>query len=166
MRFFLIDRILAVEKGKAANFLKNVSHSEDYFTDHFPGSPIMPGVLILESFVQGAKLLISSSYDFSLYPELRCLRKAAFRHFVLPGDQLTISLVMAGVREQAVEIEAKAFASERLVAEATLELVWLPADVNPEVRERCQRLKQLFELLSSDPVSRAWESLARGADGS
>lgn len=160
MRFILLDRILRMENGKEGSFLKNVTQSEDYFTDHFPESPIMPGALILESFNQASQFLLGYARDFICYPELKQVTKVSFKHYVLPGDQLHVNLKIVEESEAEAVIKATAEVNGRIVCEATLALTLILGDRHPESKAQCQRLKDLYILLSSDPVSRAWESLA------
>lgn len=160
MRFILVDRILSVEKGQEGSFVKNVAQSEDFFSDHFPESPIMPGVLILESFDQASQLLLAYKRGFTCYPQLKQVVKVSFRHYVLPGDQLHIHLRVVAEDESEAVIKAKAEVSGRIVSEATLVLALIKGDRDAESKVHCKRLKDLYHLLSSDPVWRAWESLA------
>jgi 3-hydroxyacyl-[acyl-carrier-protein] dehydratase len=160
MRFILVDRILAIEKGKEGSFLKNVTQSEDYFTDHFPESPIMPGVLILESFDQASQLFVSYTHEFESYPELQQISKVSFKHYVVPGDQLHIRLQLVREDEEMVVIKAEARVGGKVVSEATLEFRLIEQGRHPEAAARCRRLKAHFEFLSSDTVGRGWESLA------
>ena len=62
MRFVFVDRIVALDVGRSIETVKNVSASEDIFTDHFPDHPVFPGALIVESFEQAAQLLIAETY--------------------------------------------------------------------------------------------------------
>ncbi len=160
MRFILLDRILAMEKGRGGSFVKNVAQSEDFFTDHFPESPIMPGVLILEGFAQASQLLLGSTHGFSCYPELRQVLRVTFRHYVVPGDQLRIDLKIAAEGREGATVKAEGKVNDRTVAEATLVFVFIPGERDAEANGRCQRLKSLCDDLSSDTVGRAWESLA------
>ena len=160
MRFILVDRILSIEKGREGSFVKNVSQSEDFFSDHFPDSPIMPGVLILESFDQASQFLLGYEHDFTCYPELRRAVKVSFRHYVLPGDQLHMKLKVMEENEKEAVIKAHAEVNGRIVSEATLLFTLIPGERDDESKVHCQRLKNLYNLLSSDPVGRAWESLA------
>lgn len=160
MRFILVDRILNIEKGREGSFVKNVTQSEDFFSDHFPESPIMPGVLILESFDQASQLLVGSGHDFSRYPELRQVIKGSFRHYVLPGDQLYIKLKVVEENEEEATIKANGEVNGRIVSEATLMFTLVRESRDEEAKAHCRRLKELYNLLSSDPVGRAWESLA------
>lgn len=160
MRFILVDRILKIEKGKEGTFVKNVSQSEDYFTDHFPESPIMPGVLILESFDQASQCLVGYNHGFTLYPELKQVLKVSFRHYVAPGDQLHIYLKIVREDEGEAVIKANAEVNGKVVAEATLKFALIPEGRDAETKAHCQRLKALYDDLSSDPLGRAWENLA------
>ncbi len=159
MRFILVDRILGIERGREGSFLKNVSQSEDYFTDHFPESPIMPGVLILESFDQASQFLVASSHDFTCHPELKQVLRVTFRHYVLPGDQLQIHLNVAREDNEQIVIKASAEVQGRIVAEATLLFNLVPEGCDPEAKAHCKRLKHLYDLLSADPLRRVWEGL-------
>ena len=160
MRFILVDRIVSIEPGKQGSFVKNVSQSEDYFTDHFPQSPIMPGVLILESFDQAAQFFVARSHDFACYPELKQILRASFRHYVVPGDQLNIALQFMREDERGTVIKAHAQVDGRTMAEATLLFSLVQDNRDPESKAHCQRLGELYDLLSSDTVGRTWESLA------
>jgi len=161
VRFILIDRILEIEKGKAGVFFKNVTQSEDYFSDHFPGTPIMPGVLILEGFDQASQFLISSSHDFTLYPELKQVLKVAFKHYVVPGDQLHFDLGIVYEDEREAVVRGRARSNGRVVTEATLKFDLIHAQRDTGVEAHCQYLKSLYNLLSSDPLGRAWENLVK-----
>lgn len=159
MRFILLDRIVSLEKGKGGTFVKNVTQSEDYFSDHFPGAPIMPGVLILECFDQSAQLLISKSHDFELYPELKQVHRVAFKHYVMPGDQLQVSLELLRETDTEALVQARAQTNGRVMTEAVLEFELTRAHGSPAAEERCRRLSFLYDQLSSDLLERAWESL-------
>jgi 3-hydroxyacyl-[acyl-carrier-protein] dehydratase len=93
MRFFLIDRITRWEVPRAAEATKNVTLSEDFFDDHFPRRPIMPGVLMLEGMAQLAGLLLEASLaaqsSQSAKAILTVLERTKFRRMVRPGDTLT-----------------------------------------------------------------------------
>jgi 3-hydroxyacyl-[acyl-carrier-protein] dehydratase len=101
--FLLIDRIRTVELGKRIVALKNVTINEPFFQGHFPGRPIMPGVLILEAMAQAAGILVFKTQgnkpqaDSVYY--LAGIDKARFKRPVVPGDQLEIEVVLErGVR--------------------------------------------------------------------
>ncbi len=92
MRFFLLDRITRWDVGVAAEGIKCVALSEDFFDDHFPRRPVMPGVLILEGMAQLAGLLLEASleqkYAKSAKAVLTVLERTKFRAMAKPGDTL------------------------------------------------------------------------------
>ena len=155
MRFVLFDRILDFEKGSRVVLLKNVTRSEDFFIDHFPGFPIVPGSILLGAFEQGGAILIAASSDFSVRPVLNKVTRANFRNFVLPGDQVKISLEFDGVSKS--RITAAAEVEGKNVANARLDYSLEEPKGNQEVLEACNRLKAFYELLNSSPVSKAWD---------
>lgn len=95
MRFMLIDRITELEPQKSITALKNLSLAEEYLADHFPGFPVMPGVLMLETLVQAGGWLIRQAEDFShstiLLKEVRAIR---YNNFVSPGDTLIVQMTV------------------------------------------------------------------------
>lgn len=155
MRFVLLDRIVELERGRRAVLIKNISQSEDYFTDHFPGYPIVPGSIIMGSFEQGSEILLGVSCDFSLRPVLKRLSKARFKQFVRPGDQLNIRLTLDP--DFPNQIQASAFVQEQEVATARLDFHLAEPAEDPKIWEACERLKLLHGLLISSPLSKAWD---------
>ncbi len=104
MRFVLIDRILEVKTGHSLVALKNLSLAEEYLADHFPGFPVMPGVLMLEALTQAGAWLIREHEDFAhSIILLKQARTIKYGSFVEPGRQLQIrvELVSSGERETA-----------------------------------------------------------------
>ena len=95
--FLLIDRVIEIEQGKSLSALKIVSMNEPFFQGHFPGQPVMPGVLILEAMAQATGLLAFSdmgdAYKSKLYM-LVGIDKSRFRGQVVPGDQLRLNIVL------------------------------------------------------------------------
>ncbi len=120
--FLLIDRILEMERFKRIVAIKNVSINEHFFQGHFPGKPIMPGVLILESMAQtGGLLLLQEIPDRDsklLY--LASMNNVKFRKPVVPGDQLRVEVNILAWKGDLCKIEAKAFVGDDLTTEATL----------------------------------------------
>ncbi len=95
--FLLIDRVVACQQGENLSAIKNVSVNEPFFQGHFPGHPIMPGVLILEALAQATGLLAFSSMGDAHKTKLYLLvgiDKARFRGQVVPGDQLQLNVVL------------------------------------------------------------------------
>lgn len=92
MRFTLIDRITSIEPGKSITAVKNLSLAEEYLADHFPGFPVMPGVLMLEALVQTAAWWIRHEEDFARSTILlKQSRAVKFTNFVAPGRTLLVS---------------------------------------------------------------------------
>jgi 3-hydroxyacyl-[acyl-carrier-protein] dehydratase len=92
--FLLVDRVVELEPGKRLVGFKNVTANEDFFNGHFPGHPVMPGVLILEALAQACALLAYKSAnmnpsEFVVY--LMSIDGAKFRKPVVPGDRLTLN---------------------------------------------------------------------------
>jgi len=93
--FLLIDRVVDIQQGKSLSAIKNVSINEPFFQGHFPGQPIMPGVLILEAMAQATGLLAFSEMGDAHKSKLYLLvgiDKSRFRGQVAPGDQLVLNI--------------------------------------------------------------------------
>ncbi len=100
MRYFLIDHITGWKPGEYIKGVKNVAMSEDFLEFHFPGNPIMPGVLLLEAFSQLTGWLEALSSDFTNWFLITTVKKCSFYGFALPGDQVEIEVrVMPGKAE-------------------------------------------------------------------
>lgn len=141
MRFVFVDRIVDLAPGKSIHTVKNVSASEDYFADHFPGMPIMPGALILECFIQSAMLMLGAVDGFASRPTVRRIGRAAFKHVVRPGDQLAVRCES----DAQWAVQARATVGDCMVATAVMEFERQPAlsADNP--------LRSLYDVLRRDP---------------
>lgn len=121
--FLLIDRIIEIIPGEKIVALKNVTINEPFFQGHFPGVPIMPGVLIVEAMGQAGGILAFSSApqenkNAILY--FMGMDKVRFRKPVIPGDQLLIEAKILKQRSKAIKMSGIATVEEKLVAEAEL----------------------------------------------
>ena len=120
--FLLIDGVMEIERGKRLVAIKNVTFNEDYFQGHFPGRPIMPGVLIIEAMAQaGGVLMLHEVPDREkklLY--FVAIDDARFRRPVVPGDQLRLEVTLISNRSLYCKLAGKATVNGELAAEATL----------------------------------------------
>lgn len=119
--FLLVDRIEEVGDGKIVG-IKNVSINEEFFQGHYPGHPIMPGVLIIESMAQVGGFLMMKDLENpeDKLPFFAGIDRARFRRPVVPGDQLRIVGEMLKSRGNIAKISAKAYVDDELAAEAEL----------------------------------------------
>jgi 3-hydroxyacyl-[acyl-carrier-protein] dehydratase len=119
--FILVDRIIELVPGERVVGLKNVTINEPFFQGHFPGTPVMPGVLIVEAMAQagGVLVYISRSEEHSkglIY--FMGIDKARFRQPVIPGDQLVLEIMWTKRRGNVSKMSGKATVDGTLVAEA------------------------------------------------
>jgi beta-hydroxyacyl-ACP dehydratase FabZ len=120
--FLLVDRILELEPGQRIVGLKNVTINEQFFQGHFPGAPVMPGVLIIESMAQVAGIL---TYRDMPEKERKLIyftgiENAKFRRPVVPGDQLRVEMRLLSRRNNFGKMQGRATVENKLVAEATV----------------------------------------------
>ena len=120
--FLLIDRVISCEIGKSIVAIKNVSSNEPYFQGHFPGNPVMPGVMIVESLAQAAGILsflsIKRDPNRNLLYYLVGVDRARFKKPVIPGDQLRLDVTMGGMVRGIAKFVGVATVAETVVAEA------------------------------------------------
>ena len=124
--FLLVDRIIELDPGERVVGIKNVTANEPFFQGHFPGNPIMPGVLIVEAMAQAGGVLARMSMPDPPAQEeantilFMSMDKVKFRKPVVPGDQLILELRPLRTGSKVWKLAGKAFVKEDLVAEAEL----------------------------------------------
>lgn len=124
----LVDRILEYETGKRTVGLKNVTINEAFFQGHYPGRPIMPGVLILEFLAQaGAVILLTDDRFKGMVPVIGAFDNVKFRRQVVPGDQLIGEIEMIKLRGTVGWIHAVAKVDGNVVTEMDMTFKLLPA---------------------------------------
>ena len=129
--FLLVDRVLALESGKSIKALKNVTVNEPFFPGHFPGRPVMPGVMIIEALAQAAGILLFVTAD--VYPTESSrfffvgIDKARFRRPVEPGDQLILNATLERTLKGIWKLSATAMVGD---AEAAACEMMLATDLN------------------------------------
>jgi 3-hydroxyacyl-[acyl-carrier-protein] dehydratase len=116
--FLLVDRVIELEPGVSAVGIKNVTINEPFFQGHFPGNPVMPGVLTVEAMAQVAGILAFKSGVQGKSVYFMSIEKAKFRKPVLPGDQLKFSIQVTHKRGVVWKFSGTAHVGETLISEA------------------------------------------------
>ena len=122
--FLLVDRVLAIDKGKSIRAVKNVTINEPFFQGHFPYRPVMPGVLMLEALAQAAALLAFDAIDTtpdedSVY-YFAGMDGVRFKRPVEPGDQLILEVELVRMKAGIFKFKARALVDDELAVEAEL----------------------------------------------
>ncbi len=119
--FLLVDRVVYLDKGKRCVGIKNVTINDYFFQGHFPGRPIMPGVLIIEAMAQvGGVLMLSPVENRGKLAYFMAADRIKFRKVVEPGDQLIIEVVAGKVKKKTGRVHTKTMVDNKVVAEADL----------------------------------------------
>jgi len=120
--FLLVDRVLELKPGESILALKNVTYSEPFFTGHFPGLKLMPGVLIIEALAQAGGILLYHSLPDpeSVVMVLSKVEEAKFRKPVVPGDQMKLSVQMLRQKAGFYYFSAQATVEGEVVVEGRL----------------------------------------------
>src|SRR5262245_24200197 len=158
MRFSLIDRISTLEPGKSITAVKNLSLAEEYLADHFPGFPVMPGVLMVEAMVQtGAWLMRHDEHFAYSMVLLKSVRAVKFLNFVAPGKTLQLTAELEGWNEGECRFRGSGTVdgASAVTARLTLERFNL-ADRNPRFREsdesQIRSARTMFAQLWAEPA--------------
>ncbi len=115
--FLLVDRIIDLQPGVSATGLKNVTINEPFFQGHFPGHPIMPGVLIIEAMAQVAGVMAFGSGVKGTTVYFMTIDNAKFRRPVVPGDQIRIEIKVLKQRGNVWKFSGNALVDDKVVAE-------------------------------------------------
>jgi 3-hydroxyacyl-[acyl-carrier-protein] dehydratase len=131
--FLLIDRVVEMERKKRVVAIKNVTANEPHFNGHFPGYPIMPGVLMVEAIAQagGALLLTEIPDREEKLMVFTGIDSAKFRKPVVPGDQLRIEVTVLNWRSMAVKMQGVATVDGKVACEATVTCMLVPRAAKP-----------------------------------
>jgi UDP-3-O-[3-hydroxymyristoyl] N-acetylglucosamine deacetylase/3-hydroxyacyl-[acyl-carrier-protein] dehydratase len=122
--FLFVDRIISLEKGKRAVGIKNVTINDYFFKGHFPGRPVMPGVLIVETMAQvGGVMMLSPEENRGKIAYFMSIDNAKFRKPVVPGDQLVLEVEAGKIKSRTGLVHARALVDGKVVAEADLMFV-------------------------------------------
>jgi len=138
MRFYLIDRIEEIHPNQWAKGIKCWSLSDDVFAEHFPGFPIVPGVLQIESMAQLMGILIEHSYKIAFpqagraYPLLSIVQKAKFREPIIPGDQCIVHVKLTSLDTMRATGTAEMMVDGKLKAQCDLSFTILDGNQIPE----------------------------------
>jgi beta-hydroxyacyl-ACP dehydratase FabZ len=116
--FLLVDRIIDFKEGESALGLKNVTMNEEFFTGHFPGNPVMPGVLILEALAQTSGIFAARCGLAGKAMYFMSIEKAKFRRPVVPGDQLHLEVKLLQRRGNVFKFAGRGLVDGKVVAEA------------------------------------------------
>ena len=128
MRYLFIDKIKSIECNKSITAIKNVSLSEDVFTDHFMGYPVMPGALQIETVAQVATALLEVSSDFSFKAILSIVEKIKFRKLIRPGDQLIVKVNIITKEKRSAQLEGEIFVNDKPVMDGRFVFSLIHAD--------------------------------------
>lgn len=144
MRFILIDRITRIEREKMASGIKHLAMSEDYFEDHFPCFPLMPGALMLEAMIQLGSWLILYSTEFKFIGRLSRLYDAKVRRSAQPGDSLNVEVEWMERTDTGIVFYSRILSKGKGVLEARFENRLIEAK-----REERASLEKLYRFLTT-----------------
>lgn len=120
MRWIWIDKFVEFRSGQSAVAIKNVTLAEEHLHDHFPGFPVMPETLCIESMAQTAGILVGEAKNFQEKVILAKIKKAVFFDYVKPGDTIRLEAQIDSITPEAASTSGKITRSDKLIAEIDL----------------------------------------------
>ncbi|MDP8263548.1 MAG: 3-hydroxyacyl-ACP dehydratase FabZ family protein [Candidatus Ancaeobacter aquaticus] len=155
MKFTLIDKIIAIEDNKKITAVKNLSLSEEYLMDHFPGNPVMPGVLMLEAMVQTGGWLVRLIKDFKVsIVVLGEARNIKYSRFITPGDQLRLELELLDMTDDTARFKGVGYHNDKPIVNGRISLKYFNLtkynplnDINDSIMQAAA--KEKFKVLYS-----------------
>jgi 3-hydroxyacyl-[acyl-carrier-protein] dehydratase len=159
MRFSLIDRIQELEPGVRIRAVKALSMAEEYLADHFPGFPVMPGVLMLEAMTQAGAWLVRASEDFAhSMVVLKEARGVKYGQFVEPGQTLEVVVEIASQTDRETVVKARGEVGGRMTVSGRLVLERYDlAEAHPQQAQTDalvkEQMRALFHLLYQPPAT-------------
>ena len=137
MRFLLVDRLLALEPGIRAHAETTLGAEQELFRDHFPGFPVVPGVLLTEMMAQTAGKCLNAENRPRGLAMLIEIRNARFRHWATPGEVISLSAEIVGNSESVARANATAKVGDKVIASCELTFSFTPRDrFSPDYRDR------------------------------
>lgn len=163
MRYLLLDRILRIEFNRRIVAVKNVALSEDVFSDHFIGRPVLPGALLIETLAQAGTALLEVSNRIRLKAMLVMVQHAKFRALVRPGDQLRIEAEIVSLEKRTARITGSIYVDGRPVMNGELTFGLRDADeiYPPQFRPLVQAL---YDIWLTDAEMIGFDSPAKSPD--
>ena len=158
MRWTFLDRIDEISPGESAIGRKGCASSEDYFADHFPGFPVVPGVIQIEALAQlSGKLIEITLYETTrrwVWPILSMVRKAKFRRFVRPGDTLMLHSRIKALREESAVCVVEGKVDGQRTIDAEIVFIFNPTGLDSEAAE------QKLEEVEREVLKQLWSGYA------
>jgi 3-hydroxyacyl-[acyl-carrier-protein] dehydratase len=153
MRFYLVDRVLELDLGKSIKGIKCWTMTDRIFDEHFPGFPVVPGVLLIESCAQLLGVLIEKTFveEFpekeKVYVMLSMVHKAKFRDMILPGDKCEILGKLKTLDYNRASGSAEIYLDQELVSEVELSFIIIPQSKIPNLPSMSRRLTDYTDVI-------------------